>query len=142
MEFKGVSVDVLLAPLSRHKVVVLLEVLDPVLVEQHDFFYLIGKGLGATSAMRVDWEAFCASGYLVAGVPLSRGNAVQAGQLIDFFRQAKLKQVVRASWYYDGQFIEHSGEGLSTYDLLTTIAGAGNFIIADVAPGFFGSTEA
>lgn len=141
MEFRGVSIDALLAPLSHQKVIVLLEVIDPVLAEQHDFFCLIVKRLGAVLDMRVRWEEFCKSGYLVAGAPLTQASEGRAGQLIDFFRQAKFKNVVKASWYSDGHLVEHSGDGLSTYDLLTDIVGTGNFIIVDSGDGFHAGTK-
>lgn len=131
MEFREVSLGALIAQQSQQKVVVLLEVLEPALAGQYDYFHLIGKGLGE-SYKKIGLQEFGGHDYLLADLPLSQASERRADLLVDYFRQSKLKKVVRASWFRDGHLVEHSGAGVSVHDVLNDTVGAGNFRMIDL----------
>jgi hypothetical protein len=110
--FKPISFDDLLSPLSRDKVFILLEVLDPVICEQFEHSVSIAKYLDIRlDTIPNEYEAFLKSGFGVIEKSLTNGNRDWAANTLDFFRQKNLRDAVKAYLFIDQSFIGHSRDG-------------------------------
>lgn len=107
-------------PLSQEKTLLLLELLDPLVGESLDFTFAVSSFLGIkTDHLPNDYEVFIRSGYLIAEQELSETTILWAETALDFFRQKKLRNAVKAYVFINNEFIGHSHDGhTSTGDLL------------------------
>lgn len=120
LESQAVSLDELVAPLSKGRVFLLVEVLDAQTCDQMDVALAIIKGMNLKSDSMSDvFDGLLSNGYLTAKSNISEEMIVQGSHIIDYFRQKKLRTSAKAYLFIDGQCIENSGDSLaSSYDVL------------------------
>lgn len=120
LESQAVPLDELVAPLSKGSVFLLVEVLDAQTCDQMDVALAIIKGMNLKSDSTGDiFDGLLKYGYLTAKSELSEEMKVQASQIVDYFRQKKIRTSAKAYLFLDGQCVENSGDNLaSSYDVL------------------------
>lgn len=120
---KPVSWSELVSPLSKDKILILLEVVHPSICETLECSLAISNCLN----MRIDclpneYEAFVAAGFMSIERTISDANRSWAETTVDFFRQQKLCRAVKAYLFINQQLISHSRDGhTSVFDLLSDI---------------------
>ncbi len=123
MNYAVKTFDELATPLSRNKVFLLVEVTDPVLADSIEHFHTILNGLGISEGFRERTEDYWDRGYLVAETEITDQAREQALSIVDYFRQRKLRDIIKVFLFVNEQLIEHSHDGLpSTYDLLGSLS--------------------
>ncbi|MGI6092141.1 MAG: hypothetical protein ACOYD5_03960 [Negativicutes bacterium] len=120
LESQAVSLEELVAPLSKGSVFLLVEVLDAETCDQMDVALTIIKGIDIKSDSTSDvFDGLLSHGYLTAKSNLSEEMIIKGSQIIDFFRQKKLRTSAKAYLFIDGKCVENSGDSLaSSYDML------------------------
>lgn len=123
MNYTAKTFDELATPLSRNKVFLLVEVTDPVLADSIEHFHSILHGLGISEDFRERMEDYWGRGYLVAEAAITDQAREQALCIVDYFRQRKLRGIIKVFLFVNEQLIEHSHDGLpSSYDLLVSLS--------------------
>lgn len=132
LQSQAVTVEDLVAPLSRDSVFVLIEVLNAQICDQMDVSLEIIKGINLNSDSNGKiFDQFIEGGFLTCKSVISEENLARAGHLIDWFRQKKLRPAVRAYLFLDGRCMEHSGDSLaSSYDVMNELKIPRNLEIA------------
>lgn len=122
IRYSAKSFDELATPLSRNKIVLLVEIADPDRAEQLDLLPLMAGGLGLAGAVDDMLEKTHDHNYLLAEAEISDKNKQASLAVIDYFRQSKIRDVVKAYLFIDEQLIENSRDGLpSMFDLLAQL---------------------
>lgn len=122
LKYSAKSFDELATPLSRNKIFLLVEIADPDRAEQIDLYPLMVDGLGMDGAVDEIIEKARDHSYLVAETEISDTNEQAGLAVIDFFRQSKIRDVVKAYLFINEQLIENSHDGLpSMFDLLAQL---------------------
>ncbi|MDR3562753.1 MAG: hypothetical protein P4N41_16170 [Negativicutes bacterium] len=111
----------LATPLSRNKLFLLVEIFEPDQANQIDFYPLFLRGLrmdGASSDVMDSLNR----GFLVAEAEISDQNREIGLSVVDFFRQAKIRDIAKVYLFANEQLVEHSHDGLpSIYDLVAEL---------------------
>lgn len=117
---KPLTFEGLLAPLSKGKILLLLEVLDPLAGDHFDCSMQIAQHLNISlDKIPNCYEDFMKSGYLLVENVVNDDNKKWGIASLDFFRQNKIKRAVKAYLYINSAFIGHSCDGHSaTLDIL------------------------
>lgn len=120
---KPVSFNDLVSPLSQEKIFILLEVLDPLRCENLDCALAIADYLNIRiDDLPNDYETFISSGFMTIERNLSEINRTWSETMLDFFRQRKFRDAVKAYLFIDEKLIGHSQDGHSSVvDILTEI---------------------
>lgn len=120
---KPVSFNDLVSPLSQKKIFMLLEVSDPVRCESLNCALAIADYLNIRiDELPNDFEAFVSSGFMTLECNLSEINRAWSEATLDFFRQRKFRDALKAYLFIDEEFIGHSQDGhSSTLDILSEI---------------------
>ena len=115
MKHAVVSFEELIAPLSRGKVLVLVECLNIEGCEEPDIMQELSEllDLGFASGFD-DWEDFLDYGFLVIEGELQDENKAEANLLIDYLRNDKFRDVVQADLFVDGVLQDSSWNGEPT----------------------------
>ena len=113
LHLKVTPFDELVTPLSKGKVFVLFELTDPALCDEMDCSLAVAQGLRLQlNAIPNILEEFLKHGYMVAESECSEENRRAAFELVDYFRQEKVRHAVRAYLFINLQFIGHSWDGV------------------------------
>lgn len=123
LRIKPVSFDDLVSPLSRKKILILLEVLDPLRCENLDCALAISAYLNIQiDKLPNDYEAFVSSGFMTIEHNISETSRTWSEAALDFFRQRKVRDAVKAYLFINEEFIGHSQDGhTSVFDILSDI---------------------
>ena len=122
LKYSPKSFAELTTPLSRNKIFLLVEITDPGRVDQFDYYHLVMDGLGLDSDPSSAIESALDRDYLVAETDITEHDKSRALAVVDFFRQVRLRDIVKVYLFIDEQLVEHSRDGLpSTYDLMTEL---------------------
>ena len=123
LRIKPVSFDDLVSPLSRGKIFILLEVLDPLRCETLDCALAISSYLNIKiDKLPNDYEAFVSYGFMTIERNISEPNRIWSEAALDFFRQRKVREAVKACLFIDEELIGHSQDGhTSVFDILSDI---------------------
>ena len=112
MQHAIVSFEELIAPLSRGKVLVLVECLSIEGCEQpqimKELSELLGLGFGCGFD---DWDDFLDYGFLVIEGELKPENEKEASLLIDYLRKEKFRELIQADLFIDGELQDSSWNG-------------------------------
>lgn len=123
LRIKPVSLYDLVSPLSQEKILILLEVVDPLRCENIDCALAIAGYLN----MKIDklpneYETFVNAGFMTIERNLSEINRIWSEAALDFFRQKKVRDAVKAYLFINEDFIGHSQDGhTSVLDILSDI---------------------
>lgn len=108
----------LATPLSRKKLLLLVEVTEPGLANQIDFYPAVLRGLRLDNSSGDVLDSL-SRGYLVAETEISPNNRDMGLEVIDYFRQARLRSIIKVYLFADGQLVEYSHDGrTSVHDLV------------------------
>jgi len=122
LTYSAKSFDELATPLSRNKILLLIEIADPNRAEQIDLYSLILGGLGIDGTPGNVAEDFLDLGYLVAETEISERNRNICLGVVDSFRQSRIQDIAKAYLFIDEQLVEHSRDGLpSMFDLVAQL---------------------
>jgi hypothetical protein len=122
LTYSAKSFDELATPLSRNKILLLIEITDPIRAEQIDLYSLILGGLGIDRAPGNVADNFLDRGYLTAETEISDRNKNICLGVIESFRQSRIQDIAKAYLFIDEQFVEHSRDGLpSMFDLVAQL---------------------
>lgn len=123
--YSAKSFEELALPLSRNKVFLLVEILDPFKADGIDYYHLIMNGLGLDVSGSGTVGESIARGYLVAETEISDRNRNSALSVIDYFRRANVKDIARAYLFINEELVEHSSDGMpSMFDLVEELPSA------------------
>ncbi len=107
------SLNELIAPRSKGKVLLFLEAVDPVVCDEIDRSFSIFKRLGLGTESTEIFEDFLEHGMLAVHSEISSISKDEASRLVNYFRQEKFRNAIRATLFIDEQFIEGSGQNPS-----------------------------
>ena len=107
-----VSFEDLIAPLSKGKVMLLIECLSIEDCEQPDIMAdlaeLLDLGFGPGFD---DWEDFLSFGFLVVEDEIKPENETEATLVIDYLRNEKFRDIIQADLFIDGVLQDSSWNG-------------------------------